>query len=113
GAGGGGVAGGAGSGRRGRRGRVGPGVPPVARPAARGRGDFALRLPDGGEVRLPAMARAVAASLLAMPSWRAPISRRERAALAPLLEHGIVAARDLPAVIIPDDPRALDGWRFA
>src|SRR5262245_2013952 len=53
-------------------------VPAVARPAARGRGDFALRLPDGGEVRLPAMARAVAASLLAMPSWRAPISRRER-----------------------------------
>ena len=94
------------------RGRVWTQVPAVAGSVSRARGDFALRLPDGGEIRLPAIARSVAESLAAMPSWRTPLSPRERAALAPLLEHGIVAARDLPTVIVPDHPRALDGWRF-
>jgi len=88
-------------------------VPAVAGPLARGRGDFALRLPDGGRIRLPAIASPAAGSLAAMPSWRAPLTARDRASLAPLIEHGIVAPRDLPLRIEPDEPRALDGWRFA
>jgi hypothetical protein len=35
------------------------------------------------------------------------------AGLAPLLEAGILGPRDLPLRIRPDDPAALDGWRFA
>jgi hypothetical protein len=31
----------------------------------------------------------------------------------PLLDAGILGPRDLPLRIIPQDPRALDGWRFA
>jgi hypothetical protein len=47
-----------------------------------------------------------------MSSFPAP-GRRARAAFAPLLEQGIVAPQDLPLRIIPADPEALDGWRFA
>jgi len=31
----------------------------------------------------------------------------------PLLDAGILGPRDLPLRIIPKNPRALDGWRFA
>ena len=34
-------------------------------------------------------------------------------ALPVLLARGIVAPQDLPRVVIPDAPAALDGWRFA
>ncbi|MBM4439485.1 MAG: hypothetical protein FJ027_03625, partial [Candidatus Rokubacteria bacterium] len=34
-------------------------------------------------------------------------------ALPALLEHGIVAPVELPQVVVPEHPRALDGWRFA
>jgi hypothetical protein len=37
---------------------------------------------------------------------------REPAA-APLVALGVLAPEDLPLVIVPDAPRALDGWRFA
>jgi hypothetical protein len=33
--------------------------------------------------------------------------------IRPLLDAGILAPRDLPLRIIPRNPRALDGWRFA
>jgi hypothetical protein len=32
--------------------------------------------------------------------------------LEPLLDAGIVGPRDLPLRIVPDEPRALDGWQF-
>jgi hypothetical protein len=35
------------------------------------------------------------------------------AGLGPLLDAGILGPRDLPLRIRPDDPGALDGWRFA
>jgi hypothetical protein len=35
------------------------------------------------------------------------------AGLAPLIDTGILGPRDLPLRIRPDDPGALDGWRFA
>ena len=95
------------------RSRVWTQVPAVPGPIDRARRDFPLRLPDGEVVRLPAVARPFAIQLAAMPSWRRPLGRRERAGLAPLIEHGIVAARDLPLRIAPDHARALDGWRFA
>ena len=47
-----------------------------------------------------------------MPSFPAPAGGRARAALGPLLAHGIVAPQDLPLRIAPAEPRALDGWRF-
>jgi hypothetical protein len=31
----------------------------------------------------------------------------------PLLDAGILGPRDLPLRIVPRNPRALDGWRFA
>ncbi len=88
-------------------------VPAVAGPVARGGRGFVLRLPDGARIRLPAAALPVAVSLAAMPSWRAPLPPSARAALAPLIELGIVASRDLPLRISPAAPRKLDGWRFA
>jgi hypothetical protein len=32
---------------------------------------------------------------------------------APLVALGVLAPMDLPLRIVPDEPRALDGWRFA
>jgi hypothetical protein len=70
----------------------------------------ALTLPGGERVRVPHVTRAMAAQLASMSIFT-------RAALgnaAPDLEaHGIVGAQDLPQVVLPDDPSALDGWRFA
>jgi len=88
-------------------------VPAVAGPLRGGGREFPLRLPDGSEVRLPTSARALAAQLAAMPSWRWPGATAPSAGFAPLIRHGLVAPRDLPLRIIPDDARRLDGWRFA
>jgi hypothetical protein len=84
-------------------------VPAVAGPLeARG---FDLVTPDG-VVRLPAISHPFAALLASMPSLPIPRAARERAALVPLLDHGILAPQDLPLRISPDDHAALDGWRF-
>jgi hypothetical protein len=40
------------------------------------------------------------------------VERAARAA-AFLLAHGLLAPEDLPLTIVPDAPKALDGWRFA
>jgi hypothetical protein len=84
-------------------------VPAVVGPRA-GSG-FALVIPDGS-LRLPASAHAVSLRLASMPSLPAPTVPRRRAALAPLIEHGIVGPQELPLRIVPDDASALDGWRF-
>jgi hypothetical protein len=47
-----------------------------------------------------------------MPSVRAG-RRRAARAVALLRAQGILAGEDLPLRIVPDDVRALDGWRFA
>jgi len=84
-------------------------VPVFAEPVDRRRGDFPLRLP-GGVVRLPASAHALARRLATMPSLgRSGLGQGAR----PLLDLGILDARDLPLRIVPTHPRALDGWRFA
>jgi JmjC domain len=97
-----------------RRDRLWTQVPAVsAAPARRHHRPFPLRLPDGATVVLPATARDLARRLPAMPSWRRPLPSAQRAVLAALIDHGVVAPRDLPRYIIPKDPRALDGWRFS
>ena len=95
-----------------RRDRLWAQVPALAGPLRPGAREFMLRLP-GGAVRLPARAHAPARCLAAMPTWREVRARARMGALAPLIEHGLVAPRDLPLRIIAADPRALDGWRFA
>ena len=83
-------------------------VPVVAR-AGRGP-DLEVWTPHGKGPRLPAAAGAWMARLALMPS----LSRRAAlaAGLEPLIEAGILGPRDLPLRIRPDEPAALDGWRF-
>jgi hypothetical protein len=96
-------------------------VPPASRsrlwaqvpavPGPRAGSGFELVTPEG-VLRLPATERPFSDRLALMPSFASPVTSRGRAALAPLLDHGIVAPQDLPLRILPDDASALDGWRF-
>lgn len=70
-------------------------------------GRFPLWTADGA-LWLPAAARPLAARLATMPA----LAGASRAAAA-LRHHGVLAPEDLPLTIVPDAPRALDGWRFA
>jgi hypothetical protein len=67
--------------------------------------------PDGEGPRLPSSAGPWAAQLPLMP--RLARTRALAAGLGPLMDAGILGPRDLPLRIRPDDPAALDGWRFA
>jgi mannose-6-phosphate isomerase-like protein (cupin superfamily) len=67
----------------------------------------------GGEVRVPKAAAPLARRLLLMPSVSRARARAAGEGLPALLAHGLLASQDLPLRIVPDDPRALDGWRFA
>ena len=85
-------------------------VPAVLGPVDRGRGALPVWTAGGGRTWIPADARRLMRELPRMPSFRrADLSR----GLSPLLDAGIVGPRDLPLRIVPDDPGALDGWRFA
>jgi cupin superfamily protein len=95
-----------------RRDRLWAQVPAVADALCAGAKDFTLHVP-GGALRLPARAHAAARWLGTMPSWRGVTVARRAGILAALIEHGLLAPRDLPLRILPEDPRALDGWRFA
>jgi hypothetical protein len=64
-------------------------------------------------IRLPLAARAIARELALMPSIACPRGPRQSAAAAPLIAAGWLGAQDLPLRIVPDDVKALDGWRFA
>jgi mannose-6-phosphate isomerase-like protein (cupin superfamily) len=68
---------------------------------------FPLHTPDG-TAWLPAYARRLAARLAGMPAVGAGA-----VGAAPLVALGVLAPEDLPLVVVPDAPRALDGWRFA
>jgi hypothetical protein len=96
-----------------RAGRLWTQIPVVAGPITPGRRDFLLHLPGGVTVRMPARARALAARLGSMPWWSGPLPPSQRAGFADLIEHGVLAPRDVPLRIVPERPRALDGWRFA
>jgi len=71
-----------------------------------------LVTPDG-TVTLPPVARALAGRLALMPSLPMPAGGRARRAVDELAARGIVAAQELPLRVVPEDPKALDGWRFA
>lgn len=86
-------------------------APAVAGPVEARRGDFPLWTADA-EWRLPVALRPLARRLLTMPRIDASAAAG-RAAWGPLLEAGILAPRDLPLAIRPDDLAGLDGWRFA
>ena len=95
---------------RSSRSRLWTQIPVVAGPLA-GAG-FDLVTPDG-ILRLTTASRRLGRRLALMPSFPSPRAAADRVALAPLLERGIVAPQDLPLRIVPADPHALDGWRFA
>jgi Cupin superfamily protein len=97
---------------RARRNRLWTQVPALAVPSRPGAREFTLHVP-GGELRLPTGALASARRLATMPTWHDVTARATAGGLAALLAHGLVSPRDLPLRIIPADPRALDGWRFA
>src|SRR3990172_4119456 len=82
-------------------------VPVVAGSRGAGR-RFALRVAGGGTLRLPARLRPAVRTLALMPRLDGGAG-----ALAPLVAHGILVPEDLPLRVVPADPRALDGWRFA
>jgi hypothetical protein len=86
-------------------------VPATVVEHPRGHG-LTLSVPDG-VIDVPAVARPMTRELARMPSWRLPLTSSERRRLSPLVTRGILAPRDLPRRIVPADPRALDGWRFA
>jgi hypothetical protein len=91
-------------------GRLWTQVPAVAGRAGRRRG-VPVRTGDGVTVWLPASARRLAAVLAVMPSVRGDVGLRP--AVEALVAHGILAPYELPLRVVPDDARALDGWRFA
>ena len=88
--------------------RVWAQVPAIAGAVA-GR-TMTLMLPDGERARVRRVTTAMRHSLALMAGF-------ERAALGralPALEAlGIVGAQELPLIVVPDTPAALDGWRFA
>ena len=66
-----------------------------------------------GFLALPRAVRALARRLALMPSLPTPAAPAARAAVTVLAAHGIVAPHELPLRIVPNVPRALDGWTFA
>jgi Cupin superfamily protein len=69
-----------------------------------------LLLPDHTRIDLRGMSHRLAQPLALMASFpRASLG----VSLATLEAHGVVAEQDLPLVIVPARPKALDGWRFA
>ena len=94
-----------------RPGRLWAQVPALAGPLDRDRRTFTLWTADGA-LPLPASALPLARRLALMPVLQNHAAG-PAAALRPLTHSGILAPHDLPLRILPDDPAALDGWRFA
>jgi hypothetical protein len=86
-------------------------VPVVAGPVDRRQGAFPLWTADGEAARLPASLRPWATALAAMP-WL-PRRAVPPAALDVLVGAGLLAPVDVPRMVRPARPRALDGWNFA
>jgi hypothetical protein len=88
-------------------------MPVVAGTPRPGGRTFTAWTPHLGGIALPATARRLVTGLATMP-WlsRTAVEATGTVGRA-LLAHGILAPHDLPLRIVPDDPSALDGWRFA
>jgi hypothetical protein len=65
-----------------------------------------------GKIWLPPAARPLARRLATMPRLARREAARSPAGLAALLACGVLADEDLPLSIVPEEPKALDGWRF-
>jgi hypothetical protein len=87
-------------------------VPVVAGPLEPRRRRFHLQTPEG-QIWLPAAARPLARRLTTMPRLARSEAARSPAGLAALLACGVLADEDLPLSIVPEEPKTLDGWRFA
>ena len=85
-------------------------VPILARRAGREPG-LRVWTPDGEGPRLPAAVGSWVDCLTRMPRLSRTLALA--AGLEPLIDAGILGPHDLPLRIRPDDPAALDGWRFA
>jgi JmjC domain len=86
-------------------------VPALAGRTDRARRTFTLRTPEGG-FRLPATTRPLASRLAFMPAVDVrAVGDADGVRL--LRRLGILAPQDLPLRIVPADPEALEGWRFA
>jgi hypothetical protein len=86
-------------------------VPVIVGDVDRRRGTFPVSTADGDVVRLPASLHAWGMALEAMPWFHrgsVPVT-----AFEPLVRSGLLAPVDLPRMVRPKRPRALDGWRFA
>jgi JmjC domain len=94
-----------------RPGRLWTQVPALAGRTHRTHRAFTLWTPEGG-FRLPAAGRPFASRLGLMPAIHSR-DANDADTLRVLNRLGILAPHDLPLRIVPDDPRALDGWRFA
>jgi hypothetical protein len=93
---------------RASRTRVWTQVPAIADGVSRA--GVTLVLPEGARARVPRSAQRMAGPLAMMANFpRATLGD----ALPALEAHGIVGSQDLPMMIVPDTPAALDGWRFA
>ena len=69
-----------------------------------------LILPDGERARVPRVPTATRQGLALMAGFERTALGRALPALEAL---GIVGAQELPLIVVPDAPAALDGWRFA
>jgi hypothetical protein len=86
-------------------------VPAVAGPVDRARSTFPLWTASG-PVWLPASARRLARRLSEMPSLTRVEARSHDGGAAALEACGILGHEDLPLLVVPDNPAALDGWNF-
>jgi len=82
-------------------------VPVTVGTLDRARRRFRLHTPEGA-AWLPAHMHQLASRLAGMPAIAA-----DAPAAAPLVALGVLAPEDLPLLLVPAAPRALDGWRFA
>jgi cupin superfamily protein len=73
------------------------------------RGEITLTTHEG-DVRVSSDAQALASRLATMPHVEIDVATPW---LVELIALGILGDEDLPLVVVPDDPRALDGWAFA
>jgi mannose-6-phosphate isomerase-like protein (cupin superfamily) len=87
-------------------------VPLAVGPVDRTGRAFSLWGPGGEMLRLAAALRPRVRRLAGMPRLSGPAASRARQALGPLLARGFLGPRDLPRRLLPEEPRALDGWRF-
>jgi hypothetical protein len=87
-------------------------APVVAGPLDGNARRFTLWTPDAS-VTLPRRARPLAARLATMPRLLIDPASADSPSLQVLRAAGILAEEDLPLVVVPAEPSALDGWRFA